>query len=203
MLNALFIVALAIPISFEVPGLTCPTCVKPVKKVLALMDGVNRVDIDWRARTVKADIDPAKTSAKALRAALDKIGFAVADKASPLKESETQDYLTVTAAPPNVAQLAVWGKATIVAICTPGCAPCEVLKKDLNLFSRRVSKVAVRVIVVDSPKHPAAAYLPQNADIPYVFVFDTESKQRFAGPASDGKVMYQTVEASLGVKKSG
>ena len=63
--------------------------------------------------------------------------------------------------------------------------------------------MAIRIIVVDSPKHPAAAYLPKNADIPYVFVFDTESKQRYAGPAGEGKQMYEAVESSLGVNKAG
>ncbi|MEE2788452.1 MAG: cation transporter [Myxococcota bacterium] len=194
---------LAMPVSFEVPGLTCPTCVKPVKKTLALMAGINQVDIDWRARRVKLDIDPQKTSEKVIRAKLDEIGFSAASPTAPLKESDTQDYLTVSSAPPKVEQLAVWGKATVVAICTPGCAPCAVLKKDLNLFSRRVEKVAIRVVVVDTPSHPAAAYLPENADIPYVFVFDTASKKRFAGPAGDGKTMYEAVEASLGVKQPG
>ena len=133
MLNALMVVAMAMPVSFEVPGLTCPTCVKPVKKTLALMDGVNRVDIDWRARKVKLDIDPSKTNEKHIRAALDKIGFSAADTAKPLMESETQDYLTVSAAL-KVEQLAVWGKATIVAVCTPGCAPALFKERFKSLF---------------------------------------------------------------------
>ena len=166
------------------------------------MDGVNKVNIDWRTRTVKIDFHSTKTSEKAIRAKLKDSGFPAVEAGAALKEGASQDYLTLKDAPPKPEGLAVWGKATIVAICTPGCA-CKTLKADLDLFAKRVAKVAVRIIVVDSPKHPAAAYLPPQADIPYVFVFDTKTKRQFAGPAEDGKAMYRAVETALGVKKSG
>ena len=191
---------LANPVVLEVPGLTCPTCVAPVKKALALVDGVKAVRIDWRSRRVEVDIEVGKVDEGTLRARLAAAGFAAADEDTPTAVDTSLDYLAVTSPPPEPKMLAVWGKATVVAVCTPKCAPCDVAKRDLKLFAQRANRVAVRVVTVDGPESAAAAYLPKRAEIPYLYVFDTKAQQRYAGGMGAGGAVYRAVEDALGVK---
>ena len=95
MLPVLITILMA-PLTLDVPGLTCPTCVKPVQKSLALMDGVNQVKIDWRSRKVLIDFDDKRTSEKAIRARLKDAGFSAVEAGKALKENASQDYLTIT-----------------------------------------------------------------------------------------------------------
>ena len=201
MVMYLLLAVLAAPIVFEVPGLTCPTCVAPVKKVLALTDGVTAVRVDWRARRVEVDVEEGKVTESELRARLSSAGFAPTDEDSPKSQSKSLDFLPVDSPPPKPKGLAVWGKATIVAVCTPSCAPCDVVKRDLRLFAERAKRVAVRVVTVTSPESAVASYLPKGADIPYLYVFDTKATQLYEGGMGDGQVVYQAVEAALDIKK--
>ena len=76
MLLLLSIILSVTPIEFIVPGLTCPTCVAPVKKALALTDGVKKVEIDWRTRMVKVTVDtPGEATRKRLSKVLADAGY--------------------------------------------------------------------------------------------------------------------------------
>jgi copper chaperone CopZ len=202
MMNILFLIAiLANPLVFEVPGLTCPTCVPPVKKTLALVDGVNHVKVDWRARTVSVSLDPkAGVSRADLAARLAKAGFPVGDSKTSTVNGPRGDVLLIETPPKEPARLSVWGKVTIVAVCTPACAPCDVFKRDAKLFAQRVNAVALRLVVIDGPGHPANHYLPQRADIPFVYVYDQTGQLKYAGGTKD-QVVYTTVENILGIGK--
>ncbi len=201
MVMYLLTVLLAAPIVFEVPGLTCPTCVAPVKKTLALTDGVTAVRVDWRARRVEVEVEVGKVTEADLRARLESAGFPAKNEDSPVEPQASLDYLVVDTAPPKPSALAVWGKATIVALCTPSCAPCDTAKRDLKLFAQRASNVAVRILTIDLADNASAALLPKRADIPYLYVFDRQAKQLYAGGMGDGQVVYQAVESALGIKK--
>ena len=204
-MNGLILLAvLANPIVLEVPGLTCPTCVAPVKKALALVEGVEKVEIDWRTRKVSISVtDKSKLDRGMLAQILKKAGFpptATAQTVGTKTKGDLGDVLLIKAPPKSPDRLSVWGKVTIVGVCTPNCAPCDVLKRDLTLFAQRVKAIAVRLVVVDGPKHPAAAYLPARAEIPYAYVYDTIGQRRYAGGAA-GQIVYRTAEEILGVKK--
>jgi len=196
----LFIAILANPLVFQVPGLTCPTCVPPVKKALALVEGVDQIKVDWRTRTISVSVDPKVKLSKAdLAVRLAKAGFPVqADKAQ--EKSHSGDVLLIEKPPKVPARLSVWGKATIVAVCTPSCAPCDVFKRDARLFAERVDAVALRLVIVDGANHPAQHYLPPRADVPFVYVYDRVGGLAYSGGTAD-QVVYRTVEKILGVQK--
>jgi len=200
----ILIAVLANPIVLEVPGLTCPTCVPPVKKALAMVDGVNKIEIDWRTRMVSVTVDAkSKLDRSTLAARLETAGYPAKD-AGPKNEKVASvpkgDVLFIKDPPQDPGRLSVWGKVTVVAVCTPSCAPCDVFKRDLTLFAQRVESLAVRVVVVDSPKHPAADYMPARADVPYAYVYDKKGVKRYAGGTAD-QAVYRQVEEILGIKK--
>jgi thiol-disulfide isomerase/thioredoxin len=135
-----------------------------------------------------------------LEARLKDAGFPVRGQETSVKGTSGGDVLMVDKPPQDPSKLAVWGKATVVAVCTPDCPPCDIFKKDIALFAERVSKVAVRIVVMDSPEHVAAQYIPKQADIPYILVYDQAAQQKYAG-GHTGEVVYKTVETILGVTK--
>ncbi len=190
---------LATTIVFEVPGLTCPTCVPPVKKALALVDGVQGIQIDWRARRIELTVDSEKVTEAQLRAILSESGFAATDEDTPKKADRTADYLELKERPESPAKLAVWGKATVVAVCTPACVPCDAVKKDLTMFAQRANRVAVRVVTIPSDETAPPSFLPKGASFPYLWVYDTQTKRVFAGQSGKENEMYRAVEAALGV----
>ena len=189
------------PAVFEVPGLTCPTCTAPVKKAVALIDGVKSVKVDWRTRRVEVGFDKAKVDDKTIRAALSAAGFPAKAEDTPPLAATGADYLVVDNWPDNPKGLAVWGKSTVIAVCTPGCAPCATVKTDLKLFAERAERVAIRVITVQSPEAAGANYLPPRADIPYLYVYGTKAEQLFEGGMGDGQAVYRAVEKALGITK--
>ena len=202
MLLFLAIVLGVAPLEFTVPGLTCPTCVAPVKKALALTDGVKKVEIDWRSRTVKVLVDkPDDETRQRLSNVLSDAGFGPqSDTIAIQKIDAFGDFFTVENTPDRIEQLSVWGKVTVVAICTPNCAPCEQFKRDAKLFSQRVKRLAVRILVVEDEDHPAAKFLPANADVPRVHIFDQKGNPTYVGKVV-GNGVYTQVETLLGVKK--
>ena len=130
----LSLVMLATPVVLEVPGLTCPTCVKPVQKALALAPGVQKVVVDLETRQVTVNYDAAQTSEANLRKALDEAGFPANPASAPALIEGKADWVKVGTPPPLPATLAVAGKATVVAVCSPTCTPCEGFKKNLGLM---------------------------------------------------------------------
>ncbi len=202
MLLILSIILSVTPIEFMVPGLTCPTCVAPVKKALALTDGVKKVEIDWRTRMVKVTVDkPDETTRKRLSKVLSDAGYGPEPENILIEKAGVfGDYLMVETAPQRIEQLAVWGKVTLVAVCTPDCAPCDQFKRDVHLFSQRVKRLAVRILVVEDEDHPAAKFLPQTAAVPYIHIFDQTGRRAYLGK-NDGNLVYKKVETLLRVVK--
>ena len=192
-------VALAATVTLDVPGLTCPTCVAPVKKTLALTDGVTKVQIEWEKRTVVVEYDATKTDEAKLRAALATAGFAplkAGDEAQALVDADLQVVEKPPAAP---AALVVAGKVTVVAVGTSDCTPCDAFKRQLAVVGARVGRLAVRIVDASDPDGPGAHYLPRKADIPYAFVYALDGEQLYAGPAGDA--VYIAVEDALGVER--
>ena len=197
MTSLLTLTLLASPVVFEVPGLTCPTCVKPVQKALALAKGVQKVQVDLEHRKVTVEFDSAQTNEATLRALLTDTGFPANEAGAPPAVQGEADWVKVGVPPPVPASLAVQGKATVVAVCSPDCAPCEGFKKSLGFMAQRVAKVAIReVLVTDSG---SGAYLPKGASVPYAYVYDRTGAQVFAGAAGDA--VFTAVEDALGVRR--
>ncbi len=192
----LSVVMMANPLVLEVPGLTCPTCVKPVQKALALTKGVERVQVDLETRKVTIVFDAAQTGEAKLRKVLDEAGFPANAPSAPALTRGKADWVKVGTPPPDPAALAVSGKATVVAVCSPDCAPCDGFKKTLALMGERVTKVAIRVVMVTDPG--GGHYLPAKASVPYAYVYDLAGKALYAGAAGDA--VYLAVEEALGVK---
>jgi len=191
----LAVVMMATPLVLEVPGLTCPTCVKPVQKTLALAPGVERVMVDLETRKVTIEFDATQTDEGKLRALLDQAGFPANAAGGPAMTQGKADWVKVGAPPPDPALLAVSGKATVVAVCMADCSPCDAFKKDLVLMGQRVSKVAIREVMVTDAG--SDRYLPAKASLPYAYVYDLGGKQVYAGSA--GGDVYVAVEKALGV----
>ncbi len=192
-------VALAATVTLDVPGLTCPTCVEPVKKTLALSEGVNRVQVEWEKRAVVVDYDAKVTSEAKLRAALAKAGYAPTKAGEKASTDGAADLEVVTKPPPKPEGLLVAGKVTVIAVGTSNCTPCDAFKAQLAVVGARVGKLAVRVVDATDPDGAGAGYLPRKADVPYALVYGLEGKRLYAGPAGDA--VYIAVEDALGVKR--
>jgi len=195
MFTAVLISLLANPIILDVPGLTCPTCVRPVQRALALTNGVDKVQVDWRTAKVKVTIRTGEVTRERLVEVLKDTGFPVSENSPP---THPGDYLAVQKLPPTVNDLAVWGKITVVAVCTPKCAPCTQIKGDLEVFASRVRDLAVRIVVVDGEGSEATNFLPNGSDVPWLYVYDTEKNRQYAGGNQQNQV-YTAVETLLGV----
>ncbi len=195
-MHLLFLTALlANPIVLDVPGLTCPTCVRPVQRALALTEGVETVKVDWRAAKVEVSVAANSVKRETLVAVLADAGFPVSDDTTTRVPG---DYLNIDTIPPQVVDLAVWGKITVVAVCTPGCAPCVEIKKDLEVFASRVKDLAVRVVVISGEAGPGADFIPNGGEVPFLYVYDKTKAKRYAG-GNSGNEVYRSVESILGV----
>ena len=59
----------------DVPGMTCPLCPITVKTALERVSGVDKVAVDFPARTVRVNYDPSKTTPAALLKATADAGY--------------------------------------------------------------------------------------------------------------------------------
>jgi copper chaperone len=64
-------------ITFNVKGMTCNGCVASVTRVLKAVPGVDNVAVTLSPGAAKIDFDAAKTSAPALKAAVEDAGYDV------------------------------------------------------------------------------------------------------------------------------
>ena len=62
-------------LEFRVTGMTCTACEQRIQRALAQVDGVVRSAADHRAARVKVVFDPARTSAQAVQARIQQIGY--------------------------------------------------------------------------------------------------------------------------------
>lgn len=62
-------------VTFDVPGMTCPTCPYIVKKTLQKIDGVTEADSSFETKSATATFDPAKTSIDVMLEALKNQGY--------------------------------------------------------------------------------------------------------------------------------
>lgn len=61
----------------QLETLTCPTCVKKIEGAVNNMDGVGEVNVLFNSSKVKATFDNGKTSAEAIAATIEKLGYKV------------------------------------------------------------------------------------------------------------------------------
>jgi mercuric ion binding protein len=62
-------------VTLDVRNMTCPMCKFTVRKALLGMDGVNKVEVDYDAKTATVSFNPQKTSADALIKAATNAGY--------------------------------------------------------------------------------------------------------------------------------
>ena len=62
-------------VSFDVPGMTCPTCPYTVKKTLQKIDGVTEAESSFETMSATATFDPAKTNIDEMLEALKNQGY--------------------------------------------------------------------------------------------------------------------------------
>ena len=61
----------------RVEGMDCPECARAVEHVMARFDGIGTVMVDFDARTVAIEYDPARVGRRAIRRRLDALGYRV------------------------------------------------------------------------------------------------------------------------------
>jgi len=66
-----------VTITLKVGGMTCMGCVNSVKRLLSLVAGVSRVEVDLAGGFAEVDYDPAVTGPDALRRAVEDGGYQV------------------------------------------------------------------------------------------------------------------------------
>lgn len=62
-------------VTLSVSGMTCAACPITVKKALAKLDGVQKIEVSYERREAVVTFDDAKTSAKALTKATENVGY--------------------------------------------------------------------------------------------------------------------------------
>jgi len=62
-------------VTLAVPGMTCAACPITVKKSIAKVDGVNKVDVSYEKREAVVSFDDAKTSVQKLTQATENAGY--------------------------------------------------------------------------------------------------------------------------------
>jgi len=62
-------------VTLAVPGMTCAACPITVKKAIAKVDGVNKVDVSYEKREAVVSFDDAKTSVQKLTQATENAGY--------------------------------------------------------------------------------------------------------------------------------
>ena len=65
-------------LELRVRGMTCGACEQRIQKALARVDGVAQSAADHRGARVRVMFDPARTPASAVRACIERAGYAVA-----------------------------------------------------------------------------------------------------------------------------
>lgn len=65
---------------FNMEPFTCPSCVKKIENTVEKVDGVTNVKVMFNSGRVRAEFDPAKTSADALQDIIVKLGYPVLSK---------------------------------------------------------------------------------------------------------------------------
>jgi mercuric ion binding protein len=62
-------------VTLAVPGMTCAACPITVKKAIAKVDGVNKVDVSYEKLEAVVSFDDAKTSVQKLTQATENAGY--------------------------------------------------------------------------------------------------------------------------------
>lgn len=62
-------------VTLSIPGMSCSACPITVKKALMKIDGVSKVDTDFRKREATVSFDDARTSVEALTKATKEAGY--------------------------------------------------------------------------------------------------------------------------------
>lgn len=201
MMLALLII-LATPHTFTVPGLTCPTCEDPVRRALALTEGVSKVGVDWRNQAVTVEFDEDVTSLGALAEVLKATGFPAVDAATRKVAKHVADVDWIRPKGGLKAHLLA-DKATVFAFTTTDCAPCDVLKRDLSVLAQRVARVAVRFIKLEGQDDPLYGLLPKNPAVPYALVYGPDGQLEYRGTPAGQGALYRAIEEALGVNPNG
>lgn len=66
-------------ITLKIGGMSCMGCVNSVKRLLAALPGIGRVDVDLAKGSAEVDYDPAQVDPATLRRTLTDGGYPVAD----------------------------------------------------------------------------------------------------------------------------
>ncbi len=61
----------------KVDGMSCEHCVKAVKNAVGALDGIGRVDVNLKAKTVTVEHDPAKAPLHKIKAEIEDQGYDV------------------------------------------------------------------------------------------------------------------------------
>lgn len=61
----------------KVDGMSCEHCVKAVRNAVGALDGIGRVDVNLKAKTVTVEHDPAKAPLDKIKAEIEDQGYDV------------------------------------------------------------------------------------------------------------------------------
>ena len=63
--------------TFAVEGMSCNHCVNSIKNAVGALDGVKQVDVDLKGKKVTVGVSAGKTTAQAIREAIEDQGYEV------------------------------------------------------------------------------------------------------------------------------
>ena len=178
-------------LTFNVIGIDCEGCAKPILDALRGVGGVTNPTLDWKKGIATVDV-PASFDREKIRTALTDLGFDTVFAGETHKDTEqisaevlkTLDVETdMKGKRVDEKRVGVPNKITIVDYYAEWCGPCKVLESRLLHYMTTHPNVALRRVNVGKWNTPAAEQLTRTfyvGGIPYLRIYDANGKFKAA-----------------------
>ena len=166
----------------SLPGLTCSSCGPHSVRSLKALKGVHTVTFDKQRVELYVTYNPNQQSPQTLSQTVTQLGYVNVlgpGKGNYAPETQTPPGADIkTLKPqtqvPNIEELVVRGRVTIIDFFAVWCGPCREVDRFVKEVMTRRDDIAYRRIDIGQWSSAVAkAYLGDVPELPYVLVFDT------------------------------
>jgi thiol-disulfide isomerase/thioredoxin len=191
-------------LSFNVVGIDCSLCAKPVVNALSSVNGVQNVRLDWKKAVARVDV-PEGFDRNQIRTALNNAGFEVVFPGETAKgieplPADVVKKLDIIAYPGTskveFSQIVAAGKVTIVDFYADWCGPCHVLEARIEHLMQGKPNLALRRVNIGKWDNEAAKQATREfraEALPYIRLYD--GKGNFVTAVTGG--MWDEVLAAI------
>ena len=194
----------AAELSFNVIGIDCSMCAKPVVNALSTVNGVQNIRLDWKKAVARVDV-PEGFDRTRIRTALNNVGFEAVLPGETVKgieplPADVMKKLDIIAyygtSKVDISQIVAAGKVTIVDFYADWCGPCHVLEARIEHLMQAKPNLALRRINIgkwDNEAAKQATHEFRAEALPYIRLYD--GKGNFVTAVTGG--MWDEVLAAI------